>query len=186
MRPATGDALGTTALIPTARSRAWEVWITRCRCRSFGAAGWGYYETLAGGAGGTPFAAGASAVHTHMTNTRLTDPEVLEARYPVRLIRSEIRRGSGGEGAHRGGDGLIRELEFLAPLSLSILSERRERSPWGLDGGGPGQRGSNRLDGRELGGRARVDVQAGQRLCIETPGGGGWGRARLSSDNSDA
>jgi 5-oxoprolinase (ATP-hydrolysing) len=142
---------------------------------SFGAPGWGYYETLAGGAGGTPLASGASAVHTHMTNTRLTDPEVLEARYPIRLWRNEIRRGSGGAGIHPGGEGLIRELEFLEGLSLSILSERRTRRPWGLAGGSEGWAGSNRLDGVELGGRARLWVQPGQRLRIATPGGGGWG-----------
>jgi len=134
-----------------------------------------YYETICGGAGATPRAAGASAVHTHMTNTRITDPEVLEARFPVRLRRFAIRRGSGGRGARPGGDGVIRELELLAPLHVSIVSERRRRAPFGLDGGGPGAPGRNRLDGRDLDGAASVDAPAGALLTIETPGGGGHG-----------
>jgi 5-oxoprolinase (ATP-hydrolysing) len=149
---------------------------------TFGDATFGYYETLAGGAGATADGDGADAVHTHMTNTRLTDPEVLERRYPVRLLRFEIRRGSGGRGAHRGGDGLVRELLLLRPLEVSILSERRgPHAPFGLRGGEPGALGKNWLwrtgaDGPEpLPAKARVSAAAGDRIIVETPGGGGFG-----------
>ena len=142
---------------------------------SFGSDDFGYYETLGGGAGATPTAPGASGVHTHMTNSRITDPEVLEARYPVRLRRFALRPGSGGEGRHRGGDGLIREYEFLAPMEVSLLSERRQTRPFGLAGGRPGQAGVNSRNGRVISGRARFAVGPGDRLCIETPGGGGYG-----------
>ncbi|MBI4821328.1 MAG: hydantoinase B/oxoprolinase family protein [Deltaproteobacteria bacterium] len=142
---------------------------------TFGDDEFGYYETIAGGSGATPDFAGASAVHTHMTNTRITDAEVLESRFPVRVIRHAVRRGSGGQGRHRGGDGVVRELELLRPLAVSILSERRETAPFGLEGGGPGERGRNSLDGRELGGKAITAAPAGSRLLIETPGGGGFG-----------
>jgi 5-oxoprolinase (ATP-hydrolysing) len=142
---------------------------------TFGDERFGYYETIAGGAGATPRAPGASGVHTHMTNTRITDAEVLEARYPVRLLELSLRRGSGGAGRHRGGDGLVREIELLAPLEVSILSERRARAPFGLLGGQPGATGRNLWNGRELGGRARFRAVAGDRIRIETPGGGGFG-----------
>jgi len=142
---------------------------------TFGTGALAYYETVCGGAGATARAAGASAVHTHMTNTRITDPEVLEARFPVRLRRFAVRRGSGGAGRHPGGDGVIREIELLAPMRVSILSERRTRAPFGLAGGGAGQPGRNCLDGQDLGGRATVDAPAGARLVVETPGGGGFG-----------
>jgi len=142
---------------------------------TFGGSGFSYYETIAGGAGAGPGFPGASAVHTHMTNTRITDAEVLETRFPVRLERFAIRRGSGGAGAFRGGDGVIRELTFLAPAEVSIVSERRSRAPFGQAGGSPGAMGRNSLDGREVGGRASFHVEPGARLCIETPGGGGFG-----------
>jgi 5-oxoprolinase (ATP-hydrolysing) len=142
---------------------------------SFGDATFGYYETLGGGAGAGPGFHGASAVHSHMTNTRLTDPEVLERRFPVRVRELSIRRGSGGAGRFRGGDGLCRELEFLAPLRVSFIGERRRFSPFGLAGGEPGLRGRTSLNGVELGGRFSVDVAAGARLRVETPGGGGYG-----------
>ena len=142
---------------------------------TFGSARFGYYETLAGGAGAGPDFHGASAVHTHMTNTRITDPEVLEATYPVRLLEFSIRRGSGGAGRYRGGDGLVRELCVLAPVEVSILSERRTRAPFGLEGGRPGAKGRNLKDGVDLGGRARFQAEAGARVRIETPGGGGYG-----------
>lgn len=142
---------------------------------TFGDADFGYYETIAGGAGALPDASGASAVHTHMTNSRITDPEILEARFPVRLRRFEIRRGSGGRGRHAGGDGLVRELEFLAPLEIAVLSERRLTSPFGLAGGEPGMSGKNVLDSVELPGRFQARADAGSVLRIETPGGGGHG-----------
>jgi 5-oxoprolinase (ATP-hydrolysing) len=142
---------------------------------TFGDASFGYYETIAGGAGALPGHAGASGVHTHMTNTRITDVEVLEARYPVRVIQFALRRGSGGSGRHRGGDGLVREFEALAPLDVSILSERRATRPFGLAGGDSGASGKNFHGERELSGRAAFRVEAGERFRVETPGGGGWG-----------
>jgi len=139
----------------------------------------GYYETIAGGSGATAVGPGADAVHTHMTNTRITDPEVLESRLPVRLHRFAIRRSSGGLGVHRGGDGVIREFEFLRPLTVSFLTGRRTTPPYGAAGGQPGATGRNRLQRgsklTELPPTATIEVQTGDRLIIETPGGGGWG-----------
>ena len=141
----------------------------------------GYYETICGGAGAGPGYDGADAVHTHMTNTRSTDPEVLESRYPVRLVRFGIRCGSGGGGEKRGGDGVVREMEFLTELEVSILSQRRARGPYGLAGGEPGAPGRNLLkragstDIEELPHITNVTVGPGDRLTIETPGGGGYG-----------
>ncbi|MFK7989999.1 MAG: hydantoinase B/oxoprolinase family protein [Sandaracinaceae bacterium] len=145
---------------------------------TFGDAGFGYYETLAGGAGAGHGFAGQSCVHTHMTNSRITDPEFLEARFPVRLERFSRRPGSGGAGRWPGGDGLVREYAVLRPLTFSILSERRTRAPFGLSGGEPGARGQNLHNGRPLGGCAVVDAAAGDRIRIETPGGGGFGGPR--------
>ncbi len=144
---------------------------------TFGADDFGYYETIGGGAGASAGALGASCVHTHMTNTRITDPEVLEARFPVRVRAFARRRGSGGAGRYRGGDGLVRELEFLRAMQVAILSERRERAPFGLRGGGAGAPGRNLHNGREVPGRFELDVAVGDRLRIETPGGGGFGAA---------
>jgi 5-oxoprolinase (ATP-hydrolysing) len=140
-----------------------------------------YYETICGGAGAGPDWDGASAVHTHMTNSRLTDPEVLEQRFPILVRRFEIRANSGGEGAHRGGDGVAREIEFRKPMDVSILSTRRRTAPFGLDGGHDGALGKNRLrraNGSEegLSGCARTTVETGDAIVIETPGGGGYGR----------
>jgi 5-oxoprolinase (ATP-hydrolysing) len=148
---------------------------------AFGDDSFGYYETLGGGAGAGPDFAGGSGVHTHMTNTRITDPEILETRYPVRLRRFALRRGSGGSGRFRGGDGLVRAYEFLRPVTVSLLCERRRRAPFGLAGGEPGRPGRNllrRRDGgeRELPGHVSLEVEAGDQLVIETPGGGGYGR----------
>jgi 5-oxoprolinase (ATP-hydrolysing) len=139
-----------------------------------------YYETIAGGAGAGPGFDGASAVQTHMTNSRLTDPEVLEERHPVLLERFAIRRGSGGEGRWRGGDGVERRIRFLAPMQASILSNRRRVAPRGIAGGGDAAAGVNRVvrsDGREemLGATASVTMAAGDMIVIETPGGGGFG-----------
>lgn len=144
--------------------------------------GFGYYETIGGGAGAGAGWDGAHAVHTHMTNTRLTDPEVLEERYPVRLRRFAVRRGSGGPGRRRGGDGIVREFEFLSGLRLSLLTGRRETAPYGLSRGGPGKPGRNLLRParsrrwRRLPWAAETDVRRGDVLRIETPGGGGFGR----------
>jgi 5-oxoprolinase (ATP-hydrolysing) len=150
---------------------------------TFGNAQHQYYETLCGGAGAGPTFDGASAVHTHMTNSRLTDPEVLESRYPVRVRRFALRRGSGGAGAHSGGDGIVRDIEFLEPMQAAILSNRRRVPPFGLHGGAPGACGRNyvvRADGRveELPATAAVDVVPGDRFVIETPGGGGYGAVK--------
>ncbi len=137
-----------------------------------------YYETLGGGAGATKDRPGASGVHTHMTNSKCTDPEVLETRFPIRVRRFELRRGSGGAGAQRGGDGLVRELEFLSPMRVSVLSERRRVPPYGMRGGDPGTPGMNLLNGKQLAHRVSVDVSPGDVLRVETPGGGGWGVPR--------
>ncbi|MEW4528482.1 hydantoinase B/oxoprolinase family protein, partial [Maioricimonas sp. JC845] len=149
---------------------------------TFGDDRFGYYETICGGSGATAESDGADAVHTHMTNTRLTDAEVMERRYPVRVREFSIRRGSGGTGRHRGGDGIIRRLEFLRPLSVAMLSQRRgEYRPFGLEGGGDGAAGSNRLQraGNEaaddMGGCFQTRAEAGDVLTIESPGGGGFG-----------
>jgi 5-oxoprolinase (ATP-hydrolysing) len=149
---------------------------------TFGDATFGYYETICGGSGATPNANGSDAVHTHMTNTRLTDAEVIERRYPVRVHEFSIRRGSGGGGAHRGGDGIVRRIEFLKPVNVSLLTERRGPfPPFGLNGGQPGSLGRNTLvkagtpEAIDLGGKAQITVQPGDVLTIETPGGGGCG-----------
>jgi 5-oxoprolinase (ATP-hydrolysing) len=141
----------------------------------FGDASFGYYETICGGSGAGPGYDGTSGVHTHMTNTAITDPEILEQRYPVRLHRFSLRPGSGGEGRWRGGDGIIREVEFLKPLEVSLLTQHRVVAPYGLEGGGDGRRGRQTLNGVELPGITAFSAQPGDRLVIETPGGGGWG-----------
>jgi 5-oxoprolinase (ATP-hydrolysing) len=144
---------------------------------SFGQAGFGYYETICGGAGAGPGFAGASAVHTHMTNTRITDPEIIEQRFPVRIREFSVRRGSGGAGRFPGGDGVCREYEFLEALTVSLLGERRLTRPFGLAGGGPGASARNWHNGQVVPGHASFEVKAGDRLRIETPGGGGYGAA---------
>jgi 5-oxoprolinase (ATP-hydrolysing) len=147
----------------------------------FGDATFGYYETLCGGSGATADGPGASAVQVHMTNTRITDPEIFERRYPARLHEFSVRRGSGGAGRNRGGDGVLRSIEFLRPVTLSLLSQRHgPHPPYGMAGGEPGALGRNRLhraDGSvvELGGIAQLEVVVGDILTIETPGGGGYG-----------
>jgi 5-oxoprolinase (ATP-hydrolysing) len=149
---------------------------------TFGNARFGYYETIGGGAGAGPTWHGQTGVHTHMTNTRITDPEILERRYPILLREFSIREKSGGDGRHRGGDGLVREVEFLEPLNMAILSERRVFAPYGLEGGEPGKRGENIFihgDGRRLnlGAKNEILAQSGDRFRILTPGGGGFGKS---------
>jgi N-methylhydantoinase B len=134
-----------------------------------------YYETIGGGQGACPDADGPSAVHVAMSNTLNTPIEALELEFPLRMVQYAVRRGSGGAGAHSGGDGVIRELEALAPLSYSLITERRRHAPPGADGGDSGQPGRNLLDGEELPPKAIGELQPGQRLRIETPGGGGQG-----------
>jgi len=148
--------------------------------RGGGPAQFSYYETLAGGAGGGPSRAGASAVHTHMTNTRNTPIEALEAQLPIRVARYALRPRSGGRGRHPGGDGVVRELEFLEPAQLTLLTERRRLRPYGAAGGGAAQPGRNELvrGGRRIAlpGKISQAVGPGDRLRILTPGGGGWGK----------
>ncbi|SPC65083.1 related to 5-oxoprolinase [Ustilago sp. UG-2017b] len=161
--------------------------------------GFGYYETIAGGSGAGPYWHGTSGVHTHMTNTRITDPEIMERRYPVVLREFSLRDGSGGEGEFRGGDGVVRDIEFLSPgIQVSILSERRVFQPFGLEGGESARKGMNlwvkqrrREDGdlREgeeegeaearvinLSGKNSTPMGRGDKIVIQTPGGGGWGK----------
>ena len=149
---------------------------------TFGDERFGYYETIAGGAGAGPTWEGRSGVHTHCTNTRITDPEILERRYPVLLRRFGLRKGSGGDGKHKGGDGVIREIEPLRPLVMSILSERRALRPYGLNGGASGMTGKNLLVKKDgvvlnIGAKRSGSLNVGERLVIETPGGGGYGTA---------
>jgi N-methylhydantoinase B len=137
--------------------------------------GFTYYETLGGGQGACPDADGPSAIHVAMSNTLNTPIEALETEFPVRVRELAIRRGSGGAGAQRGGDGLVRELEALAPMRFTLLTERRRKAPRGRDGGGDGASGRNVLDGRLVPSKSEGDLASGSRLRIETPGGGGWG-----------
>ena len=146
----------------------------------FGNESFSYYETVCGGAGAGPGFVGADAVHTHMTNTAITDPEILEHRHPVRLERFEVRRGSGGRGRWRGGDGIRRQIRFLVPVEVSLLTQHRVEEPYGVDGGAPGRRGSQTLvrptgDRRELEPVCQFDAEPGDVLELRTPGGGGWG-----------
>ncbi|MCH7227425.1 hydantoinase B/oxoprolinase family protein [Verrucomicrobiaceae bacterium E54] len=148
----------------------------------FGDESFGYYETLGGGSGAGPGFHGVSGLQVHMTNTALTDPEVIEHRHPVQVLRHALRRGSGGGGEWRGGEGIVREVRFLVPLTVSFLTQRRNEGPRGLAGGADGSRGGQwRIDdqGNEeaLPGICTVEVAAGESIRIETPGGGGWGRA---------
>jgi 5-oxoprolinase (ATP-hydrolysing) len=147
---------------------------------TFGNERYQYYETIAGGSGAGAGFDGTDVVQTHMTNSRLTDPEVLEWRFPVLLESYEIRRGSGGRGRWHGGNGGTRRIRFLAPMTASILSGHRRTEPYGMAGGLPGERGRNwveRADGRrfELGGADRAELDAGDVFVVETPGGGGFG-----------
>jgi N-methylhydantoinase B/oxoprolinase/acetone carboxylase alpha subunit len=153
-----------------------------------GGRGWVYYETIGGGQGGRPHSAaragraGQSAIHTGMTNTRNTPVEALERAYPLRVLRYAIRRGSGGAGLARGGDGIVKDLEVLEDCTVSLVTERRETRPWGLAGGEPGLAGENWLirqgDEREaqrLPAKVTIQAKMGDVIRIVTPGGGGWG-----------
>jgi N-methylhydantoinase B len=140
---------------------------------------WAYYETIAAGAGAGPQGAGASSIQTHMTNTLNTPVEALEHEHPLRVVRYARRRGSGGGGSHRGGDGVVRELEFLADAEVTLIGERRRRPPYGLAGGGPGAVGSDHLTRASktihLPAKITFSARAGDRLSLHTPGGGGFG-----------
>jgi 5-oxoprolinase (ATP-hydrolysing) len=153
---------------------------------TFGDATYQYYETISGGAGAGPDFDGVSVVQTHMTNSRLTDPEVLEWRFPVRLESFAIRRGSGGAGRQRGGDGATRRIRFLAPMTAVMLANHRRVAPFGVAGGAPGALGRNwveHADGRreEFGATFAVEMGAGDLFVIETPGGGGFGPPAAAS-----
>lgn len=147
---------------------------------TFGNADFQYYETICGGAGAGPGFSGADAVHTHMTNSRITDPEILETKFPVLLEEFSIRKGSGGDGKYMGGNGVVRKLKFLEEMNAAILSSHRKLPPFGLKGGMPGKCGKNTLirrDGSviEIEGQAEVELKSGDVFVIETPGGGGYG-----------
>jgi N-methylhydantoinase B len=137
---------------------------------------WDYYETMGGGMGAGPAGEGLSAVQTHMTNTLNTPIEVLESNYPLRICRYALRDGSGGQGKHCGGDGLVREFEFLKPTTVTLLTERRRHAPWGLQGAGDGLPGRNLRNGESLPPKVSLQLETGERLTVETPGGGGWGQ----------
>lgn len=155
----------------------------------FGDETFGYYETIGGGSGATADHPGASAVHTHMTNTRITDPEVLEWRLPIRLRQFAIRTDSGGEGRCPGGDGIIREFELLKPLVVSLITSRRTSRPYGLAGGDAGQSGLNQWIKRnetiDLPATVTFQADAGDRLLIATPGGGGWGKPQKTTSKPE-
>ncbi|HMI41711.1 MAG TPA: hydantoinase B/oxoprolinase family protein, partial [Sphingomicrobium sp.] len=147
---------------------------------TFGSGEFQYYETIAGGSGAGADHDGTDAVQTHMTNSRLTDPEILETRFPVRLEEFAIRKGSGGDGAHHGGNGVVRRIRFLEPMQVSILANRRRIAPKGINGAGdaaPGRNWIERADGGKdvLGATGSADVDSGDAFVIETPGGGGFG-----------
>jgi 5-oxoprolinase (ATP-hydrolysing) len=147
---------------------------------TFGNADYQYYETVSGGSGAGPDFDGTSVVQTHMTNSRMTDPEVLEFRFPIRLDGYRIRRGSGGSGRHHGGDGGIRRIRFLEPMTASILSNGRHHGAFGMDGGGAGAVGVNRVERADgtiemLDHIGSVTMKAGDVFVIESPGGGGFG-----------
>lgn len=152
-----------------------------CNNITFGDGTFGYYETVAGGAGAGPGWHGRSGVHVHMTNTRLTDPEILERRYPVILQHFSLAPNTGGVGTFRGGDGVLREILFRKELDLSVLTERRVFRPYGLAGGSDGHQGVNRLIRAKdklvlyLGGKCSIPVETGDVFSLQTPGGGGWG-----------
>lgn len=151
---------------------------------TFGDSEFGYYETIAGGAGAGPHWHGKSGVQVHMTNTRITDPEIMELRYPVLVRQFNYRHGSGGAGEFRGGDGIVREIEFLKEgIEVGLLTERRAVAPYGLKGGKDAQRGKNLLiypDGRvqSFGAKNTAKVPRNAKICILTPGGGGYGEPK--------
>jgi len=160
--------------------------------------GFGYYETIAGGHGAAAKWDGVSGVHTNMTNTRITDAEIFERRYPIILREFSLRKGSGGRGIRKGGDGVIRDVEFRVPVTASILSERRVIAPHGIHGGEDGARGINLWIRRytddhgvekkkvyNLGGRSSANVSPGDRILIMTPGGGGWGAPPVNDVKDD-
>ena len=142
---------------------------------------WSYYETIGGGAGANAFMSGMDAVQTHMTNTQNTPIEVLEMTYPLRITQYAIRQGSGGKGKNKGGNGIVREFQFLRDARVTILSERRRHAPFGLQGGMSGQKGVNYLNKKIVAGKVSLTVRSGDRLRIESPGGGGHGYQKVTN-----
>ena len=140
-----------------------------------------YYETVAGGMGARPTLDGMSGVHTHMTNSLNTPAEALEYAYPLRVREYRLRKGSGGKGKNRGGDGVVREIETLVPSRMSLLADRRKRGPYGLHGGSDGQTGKNKINHRTISAKGSHELKAGDRIRIETPGGGGWGYTKSTN-----
>jgi N-methylhydantoinase B len=146
---------------------------------TFGGDGWTFYETIGGGQGASVLGDGPSAVHVGMSNTRNTPIESLEWSLPIRIDEYAVRLGSGGNGRHRGGDGVIRRYRVLERCAVTLLTERRVRAPRGARGGAPGLTGRNLLNGEPLPAKCRVELRPGDVLTIETPGGGGWGAAEV-------
>jgi N-methylhydantoinase B len=143
---------------------------------SFGGEGWTFYETLGGGQGASSRGPGPSAVHVGMSNTRNTPIESLEQAYPIRIEEYAVRRGSGGAGAHPGGEGVVRRYRVLEGCTMTLVTERRKRAPRGVAGGGPGAPGVNLLNGRPIPAKCRLQLEPGDVVTVMTPGGGGWGR----------
>ncbi|MDQ4082097.1 MAG: hydantoinase B/oxoprolinase family protein, partial [Actinomycetota bacterium] len=141
-----------------------------------GGSGWTYYETIGGGQGASSRGPGASGVHVGMSNTLNTPVEALELEYPLRVERYELRRGSGGDGRHPGGDGIVRAIRVLEPATVSLLTDRRRHRPQGAEGGGAGALGENRVNGELVSAKMTRELRAGDAVEIATPGGGGWGR----------
>ena len=157
---------------------------------TFGNESLGYYETIGGGAGAGPNWHGKSGVQVHMTNTRITDVEIIERRYPVIIENFSLRKNSGGKGKFNGGDGIVRAFKFLAPLKVSILSERRVFAPFGLEGGEDGQKGINLYIDKNgqifnIGSKNTVQVLEGEKFVIFTPGGGGYGKKEDAEDDKN-
>jgi N-methylhydantoinase B len=146
-----------------------------------GGPGWTYYETIGGGQGASNRGSGPSGVHVGMSNTLNTPIEAFEMEYPMRVERYELLYDSGGEGEHRGGDGIVRAVRVLEPASLSLLTDRRRHGPRGVDGGEPGRVGRNLLGGEELPPKVSRELEDGDVVIVETPGGGGYGHADGSS-----
>jgi len=172
-RPVPAQGQGTMNNLTLAGKRSWRD-DARHREQQVGDA-WTYYETLGGGQGACPEADGPSAIHVAMSNTLNTPVEALETEFPLRVRRLALRRGSGGTGRQRGGDGIVREIEALAPMRYTLIGERRRHRPRGRDGGGDGEMGRDLLDGERLPGKTEGELAPGDVLRIETPGGGGSG-----------
>ena len=177
------EALGAFAPVPAGGQGTMNnVTLSGTGTKGGGEGEWTYYETIGGGQGACPGADGPSAIHVAMSNTLNTPVEALETELPVRVRELSVRRGSGGEGRHRGGDGIVREVEALEPMRYTLIAERRETAPRGRDGGSPGRPGSDSVDGEAIAGKAEGELEPGSRLRIETPGGGGHGEPRKPAD----